>query len=178
MEMDRLKDPAMVVSLGNTVGLVGVTAYFYKQMEAMRQDMVTLSQSMSGIARQMSEIKRTEQNHSEALHTLNDQLKGVTENLESMSFKDMSELGDELEELYLALEDNEIYIDRPSQQSKPPTPKRRTRNGRSRSNTQRSSSRRPSRRPIRQPISESSDSESEESDLDLINQVRSQQDRI
>ena len=116
-EMEKLKDPAMLLSVANSIGLVGTTAYFYKQLESVRIDMVKMADSLKAIARKMSEMEKGDQHKNDALHTLNDQVKRIDELVQELpSFEAMDNVDLDLSELYTVLEDNNIVIERPSLQ--------------------------------------------------------------
>jgi len=114
--MEALKDKAMYLTVANSVGLFGATTYFYRQLETMKLDMVKISQTLTGIVRKLSEIEKGDQNKTEALHTLNEQIKRMNDELESIQLIDI--IDNDIEELVNVLQDNNINFDRPSQQNK------------------------------------------------------------
>jgi septal ring factor EnvC (AmiA/AmiB activator) len=87
--MEALKDKAMYLTVANSVGLFGATTYFYKQLETMRSDMVKISQTLTGIVRKLAELEKGNQNKTEALHTLNEQIKRMNDELESIQLIDI-----------------------------------------------------------------------------------------
>jgi len=118
--MEKLKDPAMLLSVANSIGIVGTTAYFYKQLEAQRLDLIKLSQTLTAVTRKVAEMEKGEQNKGEALHSLNNQIKEVNQQLENMpTFEHIENLDQDLTEITSVLEDNDIPIDRPSQVVRP-----------------------------------------------------------
>lgn len=117
--MDKLKDPALLLSIANSIGMVGTTAYFYKELESIRADMQKLSLTITGLVRKIGETDKNEQHKSEALHTLNDQIKRINEHLEDLPSPDtIDNLDWDLSEIINILEENEIFVDRPSQQQR------------------------------------------------------------
>ena len=118
--MEKLKDPAMLLSVANSIGIVGITAYFYKQLEAQRLDLIKLSQTLTAVTRKVAEMEKGEQNKGEALHALNNQIKEVNQQLENMpSFDPIDNFDLDLNEIITVLEENNILIDRPSQVVRP-----------------------------------------------------------
>lgn len=114
--MEKLKDPAMLLSVANSIGLIGTTAYFYKQLEAIRLDMVKMSQTLTGVLRKISEMEKGEQNKSEALHVLNDQIKRINDQIDELpSFDAIDNMDIDLSEIIAVLEENNIPVERPSQ---------------------------------------------------------------
>jgi hypothetical protein len=114
--MEKLKDPAMLLSVVNSIGLIGTTVYFYKQLESMRSDMVKISQTLTGILRKISEIEKGEQNKSDALYLLNEQVKRINEQIDELeSLENMDNLDMDLSEIISVLKDNNISVERPSQ---------------------------------------------------------------
>jgi len=114
--MEALKDKAMYLTVANSVGLFGATTYFYRQLETMKLDMVKISQTLTGIVIKLSEIEKGDQNKTEALHTLNEQIKRMNDELESIQLIDI--IDNDIDELVNVLQDNNINFDRPSQQNK------------------------------------------------------------
>lgn len=135
-----------MLSVANMVGLVGTTAYFYKQMEAMRGDMLKLSQSLTGLARSLAELRQGDQSKTDSLHNLTDQIKQISQKLEDAP--SLGELDQDLDTLVEVLREQNIQAERPSQ-----TPK--TRRGKQ------------SRRRVRR--------DDDSDDGDLIGEVRRQQ---
>ena len=114
--MEKLKDPAMLLAVANSIGIVGTTAYFYKQLEAMRLDMVKMSQTLTGVIKKLSEIDKGSQSRDEALHLLGDQMKRINQHLEDVpSFENLENIEMDLNEIVTVLEENEIPVERPSQ---------------------------------------------------------------
>jgi TolA-binding protein len=114
--MEKLKDPAMMLSVANTVGLVGTTVYFYKQHEAIRLDMIKMSQTLQGVLRKIAEMEKGEQHKGEALHTLNDQIKRINDEIEDISqLGDVENLKMDLSEVVAVLSENNINVERPSE---------------------------------------------------------------
>ena len=117
--MEKLKDPAMLLSVANSIGLIGTTAYFYKQLEAIRLDMVKMSQTLNGVVRKLSELEKGEQHKNEALHTLNDQIKRINDQIDELpSFDAVDNLDVDLTEIVTVLSEQNIQVERPSQQSR------------------------------------------------------------
>ena len=114
--MEALKDKAMYLTVANSVGLFGATTYFYRQLETMKLDMVKISQTLTGIVRKLAEIEKGDQNKTEALHTLNEQIKRMNDELESIQLIDI--IDNDIEELVGVLQDNNINFERQSLQNK------------------------------------------------------------
>lgn len=118
----------MLLSLANSIGLVGSTAYFYKQMEAMRLDMVKISQTLNGVVKKLAEAEKADQNRSEALHTLNTQVKDLNTAIEEIpSFTEFQDLDEDVDAIVETLNEQSIPVERPSQT--PRSYKRDRRNG-------------------------------------------------
>lgn len=114
--MEKMKDPAMLLSLANTAAIVGTAVYFYKQVEAVRLDMVKVSQTLNGVLRKISEMEKGDQNSNEALHALNEQIKNINDQIIDLpSFDDVANADMDITEIIEILEDNNIVVKRPSQ---------------------------------------------------------------
>jgi len=140
--MERLKDPTMLLTIANTIGIVGSTAYFYKQMEAMRLDMIKISQTLTACARKIGELEKADQHKGESLRTLNDEVKRINQQIESIpSFETIDGLDADLDEIVSVLDASDITVDRPSQIPRQRIGKRRTEDN----DDRRDNSRRPAR---------------------------------
>jgi hypothetical protein len=103
--MEKIKDPAFLLSTIDAIGLVGATYYFYKQNESMREDMKKMSQSIAGILKKVSELDKNTQQHAEALRAINEQIKPINEQMKqfSQTVEDVSCMDEELEFITVAL---------------------------------------------------------------------------
>jgi len=114
--MEKIKDPAMLLSIANSIGLVGITAYFYKQIEAQRLDLLKLSQTLTVMAQKMTVTEKEDQGRKEALHVLNNQIREINQNLENVpTFEFADNMDYDLNEIIDALNEAGINVDRPSQ---------------------------------------------------------------
>lgn len=114
--MEKMKDPAMLLSLANTAAIVGTSVYFYKQVEAVRLDMVKVSQTLNGVLRKISEMEKGDQNNNEALHALNEQIKHINDQIvELPSFDEVANFDMDITEIIEVLGENNISVKRPSQ---------------------------------------------------------------
>lgn len=114
--MEKIKDPAMILALTANIGVFGSSAYFYKQLEAIRADLVKMSQTLTGVVRKIAEIEKGEQHKGEALHALNDQVRRINQAIDELpSFEIMNDMEDDLNEVVTVLQENDIQVDRPSQ---------------------------------------------------------------
>jgi len=170
--MDRLKEPEMMLSVANSVGLVGVTAYFYKQLEAMRMDMNKISQALRSVISKVAEIEKGDQNKSETLHMLNDQVKLISDEIKD--FPSFDDVDLDLSEIIHTLEEHDIPVERPSQ-----APRQRKLQGRARREPESDASTRSNRssryeskerKPVQRQRNESR--QDPQDDSELINEVR------
>lgn len=114
--MEKFKEPVSLLTLVNSVGLLGTSAYFYKQLEGVRSDMTKMSQTITGLLRKVTELEKNEQNKGEGLHTLSDQVKRIHEQLEDApTYNMLDDLEMDLSEIVSVLGEKSIAtIDRPS----------------------------------------------------------------
>lgn len=114
--MEKLKDPTMLISLANTAGLVGITAYFYKQNEALRAEIVKLSNTMNAVSKKVIEMEKGTIQKGEVLQSFSSQLKEVNQKLESTpQLENFEDIQYDIEELVNVLRENNIQCDIPSQ---------------------------------------------------------------
>jgi len=103
--MDKLKDPAMLLSVINTVGLLGETFYFYKQVEAIHEDIAKLNTNVTKLVTTMADIKKlhlTTKEQNELLTSQVNQINNTVNNLSSLT----DDVTDIIETLY----DHDIEI--------------------------------------------------------------------
>lgn len=113
--MEKLKDPAMVLSVTNSIAVVGTTVYFYKQLETIRLDLFKMSQTLQGVLRKIAEEEKKGQQNGEALHLLNEQIKRVEAQIEDIpSFVDVDNIDADVSEIIATLGDSNIPVERPS----------------------------------------------------------------
>ncbi|MEM2986609.1 MAG: hypothetical protein QXV60_00710 [Nitrososphaerota archaeon] len=110
--MDKVKDPSMLLSVVNSIGLVGVTVYFYKQLETIRMDLVKITQNLSGILRKVLEIEKSDHNKNEVIRSLSEQIRKLSEQMEELPSLDLENLEINMEEIINTLEENGINVGR------------------------------------------------------------------
>jgi hypothetical protein len=129
--METLKDPAMLLSVANSIGIVGSIAYFYKQQEAQRLEMVKISQTLTVLLKKMAEFEKNDQHKSETIHALSEQIKRFNDQIDRMptldhinniddqiermpTFDDINNVDIDLTEIIEVLAQKDIKIERPS----------------------------------------------------------------
>lgn len=110
--METIKDPAMILSVANSIGLVGSIYYTYKQLEGLRTDVNKLHQNLTTILRKVAELEKGDQAKTESLHALSDEIKRINENISNIP---LDSIESDFIEIVSILEENEIYVERPSQ---------------------------------------------------------------
>ena len=201
--MDKFKDPALILAVTANIGVVGSTAYFYKQLEAIRVDIIRMSQTLNKVVQTIGEMDKGDKQKNEVIQTLGDQMKRMNEDLKTIpdfgAIEDfMGNYDVDMEELSAILAEKEIPFERPTQS----IPSRRVRSGdrrdrprrqgevdsfigrssvrttdRSRGETFRmNEGRTPRREMLRHPSRSEPrmESDSEEEERDLVDQIRQQ----
>jgi hypothetical protein len=120
--MEKIKEPAMILSMVNSAGLVGVTAYFYKQIEVLRQDNNKVAGALQAILKKLTELEKDGQLKGEILHKIKDEVKEISEDLQNTVTVDT--LDADLSELVAVLGEHEIPVELPSHAPPPPPPVR------------------------------------------------------
>lgn len=114
--MEKIKEPAMLLSLVNSFGLVGLTAYCYKQLEAQRLELMIVTKNLSAIANKLTQMEKGERDKVEIYHSLNDQIKNVSEQVQNMpSINEIENFEEDFQEIVAVLQENNISVERPSQ---------------------------------------------------------------
>lgn len=183
--MEKIKDPAMILSITNSVGLVGAVAYFYKRLEKLEKveaDLQTTAKTLQAVLVKMRDMEKGDQQKGEVLHTLNGQVKLLKEQVDDLPIE---ELDTDLAEIVSVLGEHEITVDLPSQVPVAPPPRRGSRavvnvsaKKSTGNNSARNSFRGDSSREVSSRSQKSSSSRREASthddDTDLISAVRGQ----
>lgn len=164
MQMERLKEPEMLLSVANAAGLVGVVGYFYKQMETIRQDINKVTEFCKVASVKLKELEKTNQGRTEDIRNIGSQIKLIGDQIATFE----EDVIPDLDEVIHTLEDNKMPIKR--QVYVPPQRQKKTsRSSRSRDvDTDRSNR---SGRGERRPAPKQRDNHSDD-DAELINAVR------
>lgn len=169
--MEKLKDPAMVLSGVNSLFLIGITAYFYKEVQTLHGDVGKVTQAMNGLITKLADIQKTDIHKTELLHNMNEKVKVLTEDISQVpSFEEFNGIDMDIEEIVAMLRENNIIVERPSLTPRPRRSGDRRRGTADQDvyertrDTPRSSLRQPRRT-------------TQQDDLDVIGEVRRQQPR-
>ena len=102
---ETLKDPAMVLSVVNTVGLVGGIYYSYKQIETLNQEIDKLNNNLKAVVSNMAEIKKL-------YKTTNDQTQSLTNQMNQINrtVDNLSSLTDDVSDIIETLYEHEIEV--------------------------------------------------------------------
>ena len=123
--MEMLKDPRNAVATANLVGLIGSTAYFYKQMEAVRLDMIKINETLAAVVRKITEMEKKDSGRADILKTVTDQLKQFNERLEKVpTMNVVHSLEKDLTEIVESLGSNGIEVELSSASVPEPVSKR------------------------------------------------------
>lgn len=110
--MDKLKDPALVVSVVDLVGLIGLAGYFYKQNEYLKEDILKISNSLDATISKLREIEKKNDVTCEGLQLLNDQVKTTKHNMNnSPNYTDIDNIENNIENIMRGLKDNNINVE-------------------------------------------------------------------
>lgn len=109
--MDKIKEPAMMLSLLDAVAIVGIIVYSYKQFEAIQLGMDSTNLTLKNLSKRVMEEKSDKQ---ERLNYLTD-LVGRFDDMEKFVEENFNNIELDLVEIVDSLAENNIEIDRPSQ---------------------------------------------------------------
>lgn len=171
--MEKCKEPAMVLSMINSLGLVGAVTYFYKQNEAAKIEIARLSESIKSLSNRIHNIEKGEQTKAETMLVLNNKVRELGGVVEDITNEDLENLENDVKEIIGALEENDINVNI----EKPST-------GGKRRGSSKQSSRRTTdderktdsrRRSVKQQTPRKENLSYEEDDLDIVGQMRRRQ---
>lgn len=180
--MDKLKEPSMLLSVVNTVGMVGAVAYLYKQIEAMRLDYLKMAENMNKIGQKIIQMEKGNRDNSDIIHKLTEEMKKLNDTIENVPrFEDVNDIKQDIDDVVSSLCDHNINIELQSQLPPPPpsnvrrTNKYKNKNKNSFNNSSRELSRekhRESRAPV--PPPQPMDDQVDDDEFNLIAAVRNQ----
>lgn len=167
--MDKIKEPMTLLTVGNTVGLVCIAAYYYKQTEELERKIALLDEKITALSTRQAHVDKELRDKVEgnefaarALKKLNTEVGGAPNH----------QLYDDISELYDALAQKDIVVERPSQRPKK-QPKKR--GGRDRYQEDDDYDyRRPQRSHDKKPKVQYEEDDEEDED-DMVNHVRQRQ---
>jgi cell fate (sporulation/competence/biofilm development) regulator YmcA (YheA/YmcA/DUF963 family) len=109
--MEKIKDPAMLTAASALTLSVGSSFYFYKQFEAVRADLNTISTTVSNMGHKVSEMAKGDQNRNEALRALSEQIRLINQRIEQLPSLDaIEEIHNDVEEITAALQEHNIEV--------------------------------------------------------------------
>jgi hypothetical protein len=158
--MESAKQPATIISLANSIGLVGVTVYFYKQLALMQAQLAQLNTHLSTAIKELEGLKKTGphiQQLGQAISELNNGLGKLDTLVKTLPIMDdVDVIGDDVDNVIQTLEQSGITVER----------------GSSRSRCSRTGHR--ERRPARRPVGtkELDDSDDDKRDIDAVRRAR------
>jgi septal ring factor EnvC (AmiA/AmiB activator) len=59
MKMEQLKSPAMILSIANTLGLLGVAAYGHRKLSVMEEELKAVKEALTGSLKRVNELTVT-----------------------------------------------------------------------------------------------------------------------
>lgn len=160
--MESAKQPATIISLANSIGLVGVTVYFYKQLALMQVQLAQLNTHVSTAIKELDALKKTGphiQQLGQAIGELNTGLGKIDALVKTLPvMDDIDVLGDDVDNVIQTLEQSGITVERGS-------------SSRSRCSRSGHRDRRP---PPRRPVGtkELDDSDDDKRDIDAVRRAR------
>ena len=145
--MESLKRPEMLLSTANTAGLIGITIYFYRQIEIIKTEMTKISSHVSNLAKKLNEVQQGNQQIpqlGQAIENINSNISYINHTMnETPTFDDIDNMEASLQAIVKALAaESGIDVQLPSTNVRPPTPpvsrRNRGRNQQRRGHNQRS----------------------------------------
>lgn len=104
--MEKVKDPAMMLSLGNTVGLIGASAYFYKQNEALKEEVAELKTTIKNLTGKLEYLSKEIIKKDDKITTIDRKVRNMNSNFDTIEY--------DIDEIVEDLNAHEIQIDRAS----------------------------------------------------------------
>jgi len=165
--METVKDPAVLLGIGNTVAIVGLGLYFHKRQNVIETELEELSEHLKTSVKKFAESQKQVVSRAEMQQALIDLARKVEETQRNVakaagSNDDIELLEEAMESLAEVLEDGGIEWDYP--------PRKRGRRGRKPRKRTRKSKR-------RQSEEDSSDESSEDSDSEVEREIAKQRGR-
>jgi chromosome segregation ATPase len=112
--MEKFKDYVPLVTAVNTVGLVGVSAYTYKQFEKYELEFQKIQSTLSKIIQKLNETEKESNGVSDVIKTFNSDISDIKQGLDSVN-ESVYEIKEDMDETISSLQDTGVSIERPSQ---------------------------------------------------------------
>lgn len=113
--MEKMKDPAFLLSAAGAIGLIGNTVYFYKQIEALRESLTRMETSLNSVVGKVSKLEREDTHTKEAITTLGGQIKEFNSKLDQLpSLASVKNINTDIEDIIISLKDSGITVNRPN----------------------------------------------------------------
>lgn len=110
--MEMLKEPRNALATANLIGLIGSTAYFYKQMEVFRLDMIRLNDTLANVVHKITELEKRDGDKVDTLRSLSTQIKQLGERMEQVpSLRSVKNIENDLFDIVHSLESKGIEIE-------------------------------------------------------------------
>lgn len=122
----------MILSIANTVGIIGVGVYTYRQIATVQAELVELTKHLTNVAKRVGELEAMGQRLGDLARVvgeLNNNLGQLTAQVdEAPTAEDVDYLAEDVEAIIAAVAENGITVER----SEPPRRDSRSRGGRRR----------------------------------------------
>jgi hypothetical protein len=124
MEMEKVKDPAMLLACVSLLSTMGGGTYFYKQLEAIRLDQERMTNQLAKLTERVADIEVSNNGRKETMTELNNQIKEMNRLVTTMprldtiaTHGDLDVFDRDFDELILDLQERNIEVNRASKES-------------------------------------------------------------
>lgn len=124
MEMEKVKDPAMLVACVSLLSSVGGGTYFYKQLEAIRMEQERMTNQLAKLTERVALLEVSNNGRQESVAQLNNQIKELNHQINAMprldtiaTQSDLDVFDRDFDELIFDLQEQNIEVNRASKES-------------------------------------------------------------
>ena len=118
--MEKIKDPAMLLSITDAIALVGISFYFQKQIESLREDLGKITNTMGKLTEKVTSLEKSNKNGDQILidckkdiNEYKGKISGIMEKIDSISL-----IEDDIYEISAVMNANKLPIELPSEYRK------------------------------------------------------------
>ncbi len=116
--MDRIREPSTILSIGNSVSILALAMYFYKQTEALKVEVSAITDALQTVAEKLSVVEKSVGDKTDFLQTFGEKIKEVNEKIEDIPSTIDEVISSDMSEIVKALANYDIQVDIPSKKNR------------------------------------------------------------
>lgn len=117
--MEKIKDPAMILSIVDAAAIVGLTAYTYNAIKEVKEKQVEQTKTIQTLLTKINRLENDRKGLDNTVNTIDNEVKSLRDDVSSSStIEQLDELQADLEAIVTTLKDKQIEVKLPSAEIK------------------------------------------------------------